>query len=626
MDISNLTSQITALRAETQERSISPERVGSLLQQLANLIKSAAESAATQNDIYEITDNALSNIRASVAATANGLSITLTYSELDGEEFPQTVTLPLASSEAAGVLSAADYAALRSLINGGTGSGGGSGMTDTERAILNGLAAHFVRLGNEGDVWRSSQSAEEEAKKLIYCGNPDIWFIYYYVQGSKYGLIEQHVCDDTCIQILHWDSAVSQRTITFTDTDRTAISSVGAWTAVKTLTATEANQLQYAATATGATLTAGESSQKTKFKIWLTLRNINGQMDAEYDADIPLASSSTMGVMSAADKVKLDGIPDAAKLAALFGRDNFGIHNLGNVGNASAPGETAAAALSIVSDTSIKWVIYTFSTYVSVIHQTHNDTTTVQDMYFGGNRHSRRTITFTDNTRSAIASVGSWTSVGTDIGVNRNTTSATIKMVHPLMENTAGLLTLTIGQANDNYAGLMSRDNLRTLNYLSQREEEITDAIQEMSQQITNLTDAVQSLQSQINNLGNIYVKQKKLWVTATPAIINIPVSQSNSSGGTITSRVEQTINLAAYDEDENPVDVMDCNITWRFENQGDSIFFVEYEGMKRYVTFYADEDDYWAGNTDSKLILTLTNQDNQVSGEVEVILRRTSN
>lgn len=626
MDISNLTSQITALRAETQERSISPERVGSLLQQLANLIKSAAESAATQNDIYEITDNALSNIRASVAATANGLSITLTYSELDGEEFPQTVTLPLASNEAAGVLSAADYAALRSLINGGSGSGGGSGMTEAERAILNGLASRIVRLGNEGDVWRSSQSAEEEAKKLIYCGNPDIWFIYYYVQGSKYGLIEQHVCDDTCIQILHWDSAVSQRTITFTDADRTAISSVGAWTAVKTLTATEANQLQYAATATGATLTAGESSQKTKFKIWLTLRNINGQVDAEYDADIPLASSSTMGVMSAADKVKLDGIPDGARLAALFGRDNFGIHDLGHVGNASAPGETAAATLTIVSDPNIRWVIYSFSTYVSMIHQTHNATTTVQDMYFGGNRHSRRTITFTDNTRSEIASVSSWTSVGTDIGVNRNATSATIKMVHPLMENSAGLLSLTIGQANENYAGLMTKENLKTLNYLEQQDGINTEAMQEMSQQIESLTDVVQSLQSQINNLGNIYVKQTKLWVTATPAIINIPVSQSNSSGGTITSQVVQQINLAAYDEDENPVDVMDCNVTWRFENQGDSIFTVEYEGMKRYVTFYADEDDNWAGNTDSKLILTLTNQNNQVSGEVEVILRRTSN
>lgn len=499
-------------------------------------------------------------------------------------------------------------------------------MTDAERAILNGLATHFVRLGNKGVVWRSSQSAEEEAKKLIYCGNPDIWFIYYYVQGSKYGLIEQHVCDDTCIQILHWDSAVYQRIITFTDSDRTAISSVGAWTAVKTLTATEVNQLQYAASATGATLTTGESSQKTKFKIWLTLRNINGQVDAEYDADIPLASSSTMGVMSAADKVKLDGIPDGARLAALFVRDNFGIHDLGHVGNASAQGETAAATLTIVSDPNIRWVIYSFSTYVSMIHQTHNDTTTVQDMYFGGNRHSRRTITFTDNTRSAIASVGSWTSIGTDIGVNRNATSATIKMVHPLMENTAGLLTLTIGQANDSYAGLMSRDNLRTLNYLSQRDNEITEAIQEMSQQITNLTDAVQSLQNQINNLGNIYVKKSKLWVTASPAIINISISQSNSSGGTITNRVEQAINLAAYDENENPVDVMNCNITWRFENQGDSIFFVEYEGMKRYVTFYADEEDYWAGNTDSKLILTLTNQDNQVSGEVEVILRRTSN
>lgn len=625
MDISNLTSQITALRAETQERSISPERVGSLLQQLANLIKSAAESAATQNDIYEITDNALSNIRASVAATANGINITLTLFELDGEEFPQTVTLPLASSEAAGVISAADYAALRSLINGGSGSGG-SGMTEAERAILNGLASRIVRLGNDGDVWRSSQSAEEEAKKLIYCGNPDIWFIYYYVQGSKYGLIEQHVCDDTCIQILHWDSAVSQRIITFTDSNRTLISNVGAWTAVKTLTAAEANQLQYAASTTGATLTAGESTQKTKFKIWLTLRNINGQVDAQYDADIPLASSSTMGVMSSADKIKLDGIPDAPKLAALLGRDNFGIHDLGYVGNTSAPGETAAATLTIVSDPSIKWVIYSFSTYVSMIHQTHNATTTVQDMYFGGNRHSRRTITFTDNTRSAIASVGNWSSIGTDIGVNRNTTTATIKMVHPLMENTAGLLTLTIGQANDSYAGLMSRDNLRTLNYLAQQDETNTETMQEMSQQISTLADAVHSLQSQIDNLRNIYVLKPKLWATATPPSINIPVSQSDSSGGTIASQVVQQINLTGFDENENPVDAMDCNITWRFENQGDSIFTVEYEAMKRYITFYADEGDYWAGNSDSKLIITLTDLGSHVSGEVEVILRRTSN
>ena len=39
----------------------------------------------------------------------------------------------------------------------------------------------------------------------------------------------------------------------------------------------------------------------------------------------------------------------------------------------------------------------------------------------------------------------------------------------------------------------------------------------------------------------------------------------------------------------------------------------------------YADEDDYWPGNTDTKLILTLTNLNNQVSGEVEIDIRRSA-
>lgn len=624
MDITNLTSQISSLRSETQERSITPERVGSLLQQLANLIKSTADSAATQDDIYEITDNAVSNMRAAVAASANGVTVTLTLIELDGEDFAKTISLPIATANAAGLISAADYTALQSLISGG-GSGSGSGMTTEERAVLNNLASRFVRLGTNNGVWVSSHDAELQAARLEYCANPDIWFMYYYVQGSKYGLIEQHVCDDTCIQILHWDSAVSQRTITFANTDRTAISEVGEWTVIRTLTAAEASQLRNAAATTAASFTAGESSQKKKYKIWLTLRDVSGQVAAEYDVDIPLASSETMGVMSSADKVKLDALPDAATIAAALGRDNMGIHNLGYVGNASAPGETAAAALSIASDPAIKWVLYTYSSNMAIIHQTHNETTTVQDMYFAGNKHSRRTITFTDNTRTAISSVGSWSSVGTDIGVSRTATTATIKLVHPFMENSAGVLTLTIGQANSNYAGLMTKENLRILNYLEQQDETNTEAILEINQQIENLSNAVQSLQNQINNLGNIYVKQKELWVAATPTIINIPMSQTSSSGGTITSRVIQQINLQAFDENENPVDVMDCDITWRFLYQGDSIFSVEHEAEKRYVTFYADEDDYWPGNTDTKLILTLTNLNNQVSGEVEIDIRRSA-
>ena len=322
MDITNLTSQISSLRSETQERSITPERVGSLLQQLANLIKSTADSAATQDDIYEITDNAVSNMRAAVAASANGVTVTLTLIELDGEDFAKTISLPIATANAAGLISAADYTALQSLISGG-GSGSGSGMTTEERAVLNNLASRFVRLGTNNGVWVSSHDAELQAARLEYCANPDIWFLYYYVQGSKYGLIEQHVCDDTCIQILHWDSAVSQRTITFANTDRTAISEVGEWTVIRTLTAAEASQLRNAAATTAASFTAGESSQKKKYKIWLTLRDVSGQVAAEYDVDIPLASSETMGVMSSADKMKLDALPDAATIAAALGRDNM---------------------------------------------------------------------------------------------------------------------------------------------------------------------------------------------------------------------------------------------------------------------------------------------------------------
>lgn len=621
MDITNLTSQITSLRAETQERSITPERVGSLLQQLANLIKSTADSAATQNDIYEITDNAVSNMRTAVAASANGVTVTLTLIELDGEDFAKTITLPIATANAAGLISAADYAAIQSLISGGS-SGSGSGMTTEERAVLNNLASRFVRLGTNNGVWVSSHDAELQAARLEYCSNPDIWFLYYYVQGSKYGLIEQHVCDDTCIQILHWDSAVSQRTITFANTDRTAISEVGEWTVIRTLTAAEASQLRNAAATTAASFTAGESSQKKKYKIWLTLRDVSGQVAAEYDVDIPLASSETMGVMSSADKVKLDALPDAATIAAALGRDNMGIHNLGYVGNASAPGETAAAALSIASDPAIKWVLYTYSSNMAIIHQTHNETTTVQDMYFAGNKHSRRTITFTDNTRTAISSVGSWSSVGTDIGVSRTATTATIKLVHPFMENSAGVLTLTIGQANSNYAGLMTKENLRTLNYLDEQFEEMAQTMLDLGNAVSALQDSVAGINNRINSLGDYFVMKPKLYAFADIPKIVIPVKDISSSGCTIASRVVQNIQLNALDENDNSIDVMDCNVTWSF-GTNDNIFHVEYEGGKRYVTFYADEDDYWQGNGNGTLTITLTNLNNNTSGSYEIILER---
>ena len=552
-NITSITALITALRAETQERSITPERVGALLQQLANLIA----NCTTDTQFTPIYENAVLNIQGTVSRTANGMTLNLTLLDALDVDTPVNISIPIATRAAAGVLSATDYAAIMDAIsNVGAGSGTGSGMTEAERTLLNSLASHFVRIGAANGVWVSTNDAEVEAAKLEYCANPDIWFMYYYVRGSKYGLIEQHVCDDTCIQILHWDSGISQRTITFSDTDRTAISNVGTWTAMKNTTAAEVTKLQ--------------------------------------------------------------GLPDAATILA----DNFGIRFLGNVGAASSVGESTAATLEIAGNERIIWIIYTYSSYTAMIHQTHNGTTTVQDMFFAGNRLSRRTITFTSAERTVISSVGSWTAVGTDIGVSRSATTATIKIPHPFMEKTAGLLSLVIGQANENYAGLMTKENLRTLNYLDQTVETMFEDVNELKNDVTQLQNDIQGLRDTISHLYSVFVLKPLLLATANPSTINIPVNQTTSSGGTIRSNVDVQINLMGYDENENTVDAMDCNVSWRFSPDAGP-FHVENESMKRYVTLYADAGDTWSGTDDARLILTLTNYNNNVSGEVEVVLHR---
>ena len=554
-NITSITALITALRAETQERSITPERVGALLQQLANLIA----NCTTDTQFTPIYENAVLNIQGTVSRTANGMTLNLTLLDALDVDTPVNISIPIATRAAAGVLSATDYAAIMDAIsNMGAGSGTGSGMTEAERTLLNSLASHFVRIGAANGVWVSTNDAEVEAAKLEYCANPDIWFMYYYVRGSKYGLIEQHVCDDTCIQILHWDSGISQRTITFADTDRTAINNVGAWTPMKNTTAAEVTKLQ--------------------------------------------------------------GLPDAATILA----DNFGIRFLGNVGAASSVGESTAATLEIAGNERIIWIIYTYSSYTAMIHQTHNGTTTVQDMFFAGNRLSRRTITFTSAERTAISSVGSWTAVGTDIGVSRSATTATIKIPHPFMEKTAGLLSLVIGQANENYAGLMTKENLRTLNYLDETMETMFEDVVDLKNAVSLLQSSVQGLQDYVNNLDQYYVLKPSLLVAPNPSTIDIPVWGSGANAGKIRTRTDQTIRFNAYDENETQVDVMDCSISWVIEHNENNAFFIDYEGGKRYVDFIANEDDSWPSNSNEiKIIFTLTNLNNNVRGTTEVVLRR---
>jgi len=613
-NIQNITQLITALRSETREASITPERLGTLLQLQANLIANCVKDSEFQ-PIYE---NAVLNIQGSVSRTGNGMTLNLTLIDALNVDTPVTISIPVATTAQAGILSATDYAAIMNAINnGGTGSGSGSGMTEEERAQLTTLASHFVRLGNEGDVWRNSASAEDEAKKLEYCGNPDIWFIYYYVMGSKYGLIEQHVCDDTCIQTLHWDSKIVQRTITFSNTDRTSVQSVTAWTEMVMPTKNDITLLAKATDYNSSTFAGSEQNQQ--YRLRLTLQGIVEGLSKVLDVNIPAATTSAMGLMSAADKSKVNSMPSAADFFA----DNFGIRFIGHVGNASATGENTAATLEYAGNTKIIWIIYTYSSYTAMIHQTHNETTTVQDMYFAGSRLSRRTITFTNAQRTAISSVGSWTAVGTDIGVTRTDTSATIKMPHPFMEKSAGLLTLVIGQANATYAGLMTKENLRTLNYLEESFETMSETINSIETTISNIQSSITSIQQYIAGLDNRYVMQPKLFAYATPSRITVPVRSNGNGGYVVASNVEESVTLAGLDENDNVIQGMDCIIAWAFQDN-DSIFHIEYEGMKNYVNLRIDADDTWPGNATERVItFTLTRYDNQVKGTCELILQR---
>ena len=129
---------------------------------------------------------------------------------------------------------------------------------------------------------------------------------------------------------------------------------------------------------------------RTAEAVNITLTLTEGDDDTSaVNISIPLATATLAGVISPTDYTRITGIANKVEL------ENMGIRFLGDVGNASSPGEEAAAQLAIASATRIKWIIYKYGNNVGMIHQTHNATTTVQNLYFAGNKHSQRTISTT---------------------------------------------------------------------------------------------------------------------------------------------------------------------------------------------------------------------------------------
>ena len=127
-DITALTTLISALRTETRENSISPERVGNLLQKLADLIRGCAtdsevvpggttpSDAATKEELDALRDVAIKDIAPTVNRTAAAFNIVATLTEADGQTRQVTLALPMATALLAGLLSGSDYSRIINAI------------------------------------------------------------------------------------------------------------------------------------------------------------------------------------------------------------------------------------------------------------------------------------------------------------------------------------------------------------------------------------------------------------------------------------------------------------------------------------------------------------------------------
>ena len=173
IDISQLSSLISAFRVETEKESISPETVGSILQDIADLLATA--TSETEHGIVTYWKDTVSqygfiyDIEQRSVDDHNNVILGLKGRRMsDGSAF--TITLPIgpATRNRAGVLTAEDYALLH---NAGTSV---EDIVDTVLELQDTVDAHSARLiaiGNANYVLQSLMAGNAHASKVIIGAN-----------------------------------------------------------------------------------------------------------------------------------------------------------------------------------------------------------------------------------------------------------------------------------------------------------------------------------------------------------------------------------------------------------------------------------------------------------------------
>ena len=155
-----------------------------------------------------------------------------------------------------------------------------------------------------------------------------------------------------------------------------------------------------------------------------------------------------------------------SQLIELRTKDNFMTKNLGYTGTVMGTGEAKALEAETSGDASIAWVVFTYgdenSPSTAIIHQKHEETITVQTMYFG-NRVVNRTITFTNNKRTSVESVTAWNTVTSLLGVQATQTNIVLRLMNSHLDGSQGLYSLTLPAVSTTQAGVITPSQFASL-------------------------------------------------------------------------------------------------------------------------------------------------------------------
>ena len=235
--------------------------ISSIITRAAQVKNETAENANTASrvggvllDLAAFAAQGIFADEIAFEADAGGVSVRLRYHNAQGQPYERRAYIPALNTAAgtAGVLTASQYESMKAL------------GAVREVGVFTGTAT----------AWAACATADVAGNSAYRVLKYQIGTVHYY--------IEQSVRDNVCTQYLCEGQQRFIRNIRFASNDRTQVQNVGAWAK-----------------------TGAQSISYTPSTRELRIKDFNGE-DIGTKATLPVASISTPGLLSAADKDKLD--------------------------------------------------------------------------------------------------------------------------------------------------------------------------------------------------------------------------------------------------------------------------------------------------------------------------------